>query len=141
MILFADISQLDVHIHKVLNSTFGSKQKQELLIRSFFRMICNSTDSNCNFKEKLYWLSNTFSIYNVQEVAKIFVVIFGPLVSVNNSQHALPYIAWWDLTDLNFIENGLEDLGVTIHFLYNHVNDSIWNQDCKESNMFLSKLL
>ena len=104
-------------------------------------MICNSTDSNCNFKEKLYWLSNTFSIYNVQEVAKIFVVIFGPLVSVNNSQHALPYIAWWDLTDLNFIENGLEDLGVTIHFLYNHVNDSIWNQDCKESNMFLSKLL
>lgn len=99
-------------------------------------MICSdSFKSIHNFKEKLFWLSNTFKKYNVQEIAKIMVVIFGPLVAVYNSRNALPYIAWWDLTDSSFIDNGLEDLGVTIHFLYKHVSDSIWNQDCKYSRV------
>lgn len=118
-------------MEKFLKSSLGSKQKHELLIRNFFRMICTHNETVENFKEKMSWLINTLNSYSSIEVAKLFIVIFGPLVTINNSQYSLPYVAWWDLTDLNFIQQGLEDLGLTFYFMNKCHAEVIWTKDCK----------
>ena len=68
--------------------------------------------------------------YSLKEVAKILIVTFGPLISINDTFHSLPYIAWWDLTDSTFIENGLEDLGLVLGILYRYSKESTWDKEC-----------
>lgn len=132
--IFSDIYKIDAHIDRFLKSSLGSKQKQELLIRHFFRMICStSIDLDDTLKEKIFWLTKTLKSYNPTEVAKLLLVTFGPLISINNSFHSLPYIAWWDLTDSHFVENGLGDLGLTFSILYRNYTESIWNKECKKT--------
>lgn len=99
-------------------------------------MICTHNETLENFKEKMSWLINTLNIYSSIEISKLFLVIFGPLVTINNSQYSLPYVAWWDLTDLNFVQQGLEDLGLTFYFMSKCHSEVIWNKDCK----YLSKM-
>ncbi|OTF71959.1 F-box domain containing protein [Euroglyphus maynei] len=116
-----DVCEIDLQIQKILNNTLGSKQKQELLVRNFFRMIfAHPYDSLNNLKEKIGWLMKTANVYALPEMARLFIVIFGPLVSANNNFYSLslPYIAWWDLADSNFTEKSFEDLGLTLYFLY-----------------------
>ncbi|KAF7488220.1 F-box only protein 47 [Sarcoptes scabiei] len=125
-----DIAQIDLQIQKFLNSSLGSKQKHELLIRMFFRMICSYQNENIeNFKEKMDWLIKTLNVYSVQEISKLLIVIFGPLVTINNSSYSLPYLAWWDLTDSNFMEKGLENLGLTFHYIYKNSDEFLWSKD------------
>lgn len=77
------------------------------------------------------WLIKTLNVYSVQEISKLLIVIFGPLVTINNSSYSLPYLAWWDLTDSNFMEKGLENLGLTFHYIYKNSDEFLWSKDCK----------
>ncbi|XP_046920392.1 F-box only protein 47 [Dermatophagoides farinae] len=127
-----DVCQIDLQIGKILKNTLGSKQKQELLVRNFFRMIfAHPHDSLNNLKEKIGWLMKTVNVYTLSEMARLFIVIFGPLVTVNNNFHnlSLPYIAWWDLTESNFTERSFEDLGLTLYFLYLKSDEFSYSKD------------
>lgn len=90
-------------------------------------------DSLNNLKEKIDWLMKTVNVYSLPERARLFIVIFGPLVSANNNFHtsSLPYIAWWDLADTNFNEKCFEDLGLTLYFLYVKFEEFSYTKDCK----------
>ena len=90
-------------------------------------------DSLNNLKEKIGWLMKTVNVYTLSEMARLFIVIFGPLVTVNNNFHnlSLPYIAWWDLTESNFTERSFEDLGLTLYFLYLKSDEFSYSKDCK----------
>lgn len=114
-------------------SSLGSKQKQELLIRFFYRMICNSTveESVDNLKEKLEYLSVDLKDFTLEQIAKVIIVIFGPIVSTNSSIYSLPFIAWWDLTDTNFVKVGFEDLGLVLSIFYDTNETTGWDKNCK----------
>lgn len=98
-------------------------------------MIFNSTVYECveNLKEKLVWLSVGLSSkkYTKKQIAKVIIIIFGPIISTNHSQYSLPFIPWWELTDTNFVKNGFENLGMILDAYYNTDKETIWNKECK----------
>lgn len=128
-----DLSQVDKYVSKFMEDALGTKQKEELFIRHFFRMICStSVETGNNFKEKLFWLVTTLKQYSREEVAKFLILLFGPLITVNgNLFTTLPYLSWWDFSETHFVEHGLEDLGVVLQVLYRFKKELQWKNECE----------
>lgn len=125
---FSVLFKIDESMEKFLVSSLGTKHSHELYVRFFFRMICYSNDS-FNFKEKLQWLTSSMKNQSQEKISRQLILIFGPLIANYNTINSWPYLAWWDLTDSSFVENGLEDLGVTFHCLYTYHYDYNWSKE------------
>lgn len=92
-------------------------------------------------KEKLFWLIQELNGYSQDKIAKILIVIFGPFISVDNAVISLPFVAWWDLTDTNFIKSGFEDLGIVLNIYFEYGSESTWSQECKRDNWVFRVLI
>lgn len=131
--LFTEKFLVEDNLNRFLKSSLGSKPKLELLIRFFYRMICENSERECVkiFEEKIHWLSTDLKAYSTNQIAKFLICVFGPIITTNSSHYSLPFIPWWDLTDTIFVKAGFEDLGFILDVYYNTKKETEWNKECK----------
>ncbi|KAJ6215872.1 hypothetical protein RDWZM_010372, partial [Blomia tropicalis] len=128
-----EICEIDKKIeifHSITSTPTLNLNLIELYIRLFFRMIFNLLpESGITEGEKLKWSLTKFTTGTRKQTAKIFILIFGPIMEIQNGYQGDPkfshHIAWVELSDQCFINNSLETFGFIIRTLYhssNHLN-------------------
>ena len=131
--LLEKLFDMDTIMYNIFESPFGSKIALEYFVRSYYRLMC--LDHCLSFGDRVFWLSLILRKHchknctqrelNQSELqSKLLIILYGPLLVDTYNSNKLPSIAWWDLTDTFFIDDGLRELGFSVHLLHRHLDSN-----------------
>ena len=122
---------MEESIKVVAKNPYGARNSYEYYIRSCYRMVCidpnrpnvrsDETIKNSD-DDRVFWMNAIMRKHSLSLRARLFLIIFGPLISQSPIPSTIAYIGYWDLTDTYFIHSGLEELGDAIRVLYSQSN-------------------